>query len=113
MLHNYLLDLKKVKRVEELISEVDIKLKEMRETEKMLLVNALCEGIDAVYIATPIRSHYEQCKLFLNAGIPVLCEKSFTINQSQAIELCDLARHKNVFLMETKILSSFRFPSEI
>jgi len=57
-------------------------------------------NIDAVYIATPASLHYEHIKLFINAGVPVLCEKPFTINQQQTDELFALAKQKNVFLME-------------
>lgn len=56
--------------------------------------------LDAVYIATPIRHHYEHCALFLEAGVAVLCEKSFTINAKQAQALSQLAKKKRVFLME-------------
>jgi dihydrodiol dehydrogenase / D-xylose 1-dehydrogenase (NADP) len=56
--------------------------------------------VDAVYIATPHRYHYENTLLCLNAGKPVLCEKPFTVNAAQAKELFDLAHEENLFLME-------------
>ena len=56
--------------------------------------------VDAVYIATPHRFHYENTLTCLNAGVPVLCEKPFTVNAAQARELFDLAKAKNLFLME-------------
>jgi predicted dehydrogenase len=56
--------------------------------------------VDAVYIATPHRYHFAQTKLCLEAGKPVLCEKPFTVNAAQAAELIQLARQKDLFLME-------------
>ena len=56
--------------------------------------------VDLVYIATPIREHYTCIKDCLEAGKPVLCEKSLTINAAQAEEVVALARSKNLFLME-------------
>ena len=41
-------------------------------------------GVELVYIATPHSHHYEHIKLCLNHGKHVLCEKSFTVNESQA-----------------------------
>src|SRR5688572_22125134 len=56
--------------------------------------------IDAVYISTPHSFHYENMKLCIEAGKPVLCEKPFTINAKQAAEIIDLARQRGVFAME-------------
>ena len=53
-----------------------------------------------MYVATPHRFHYENVKLCLEAGKPVLCEKSFTVNATEAQELFTLSRQKNIFLME-------------
>lgn len=58
------------------------------------------EGIDAVYIATPHRFHFENTKLCLEANKPVLCEKPFTVNFTESKKLFDLAKSKNLFLME-------------
>jgi predicted dehydrogenase len=57
-------------------------------------------NVDVIYIATPHSFHFEQARLCLQAGKAVLCEKSFTINRTQAAELVELALDKNVFLME-------------
>jgi len=57
-------------------------------------------GIDAVYICTPHRFHYEQTKACLLAGKPVLCEKPLAINAQQGRELFALAHEQGVFLME-------------
>ena len=58
------------------------------------------DNVDAVYIATPHRFHYEQIKLCLEAGKAVLCEKPLTVNAAQSKELMLLAKSKNLFLME-------------
>ena len=56
--------------------------------------------IDAVYVATPHRFHFEQAKQCLLAGKPVLCEKPLTVNAEQSQELIEIAQNQNVFLME-------------
>ncbi|KIV96303.1 hypothetical protein PV10_00185 [Exophiala mesophila] len=56
--------------------------------------------IDIVYIATPHSHHYQNAMLALEAGLNVLCEKAFTVNAAQAKQLVQLARSKNLFLME-------------
>ena len=56
--------------------------------------------VDAIYIATPHTFHAEHALLALNAGKPVLCEKPFTINAGQARSVVDLARSKNLPLLE-------------
>lgn len=56
--------------------------------------------VEAVYVATPNSLHYENCRLCLEHGKHVLCEKPFTINAQQAQELNALAQEKGLFLME-------------
>lgn len=56
--------------------------------------------IDAVYIATPHRSHYELARDCLLAGKPVLCEKPLTVNARETQELIELSRKNGLFLME-------------
>lgn len=58
------------------------------------------KGVDIVYIATPHSHHYENAKLCLKTGKSVLCEKPFTINAQQTIQLTQLAKEKGLFLME-------------
>jgi predicted dehydrogenase len=58
------------------------------------------EKLDAVYIATSHNFHYENAKLCLNRGLPVLIEKAFTRNEKEAEEVVDLARQMNCFCME-------------
>ena len=56
--------------------------------------------VDAVYIATTHNLHFENVRLCLENGKHVLCEKPFTVNASQTMELIELAREKNRFMME-------------
>lgn len=56
--------------------------------------------IDIIYIGTPGVFHLKDASVALNHGKHVLCEKAFTINAKQAQEMVDLAREKNLFLME-------------
>jgi predicted dehydrogenase len=61
---------------------------------------AACPEIDVIYVASPHSHHYEHTLLCLNHGKAVLCEKAFAINSRQAREMVELARSKNIFLME-------------
>ncbi|MEG0590959.1 MAG: Gfo/Idh/MocA family oxidoreductase [Lachnospiraceae bacterium] len=56
--------------------------------------------IDLIYIATPHSHHYEHMKMCLNHKKNVLCEKAFTVNAEQAIEVIALAERKKLFLAE-------------
>lgn len=56
--------------------------------------------VEAVYIATPNNMHYDNCRMCLEAGKHVLCEKPFTINRREAEELFSLAEEKGLFIME-------------
>ena len=56
--------------------------------------------VDAVYIATPHRFHFDNIMLCLNAGKPVLCEKPLTVNAAETRQLLAVAQAKKVFLME-------------
>jgi predicted dehydrogenase len=58
------------------------------------------ELIDAVYVASPNSLHYEQCKVFLEHGKHVLCEKPITAAAAQVKELVALAKEKHLIYME-------------
>ncbi|MET7424805.1 Gfo/Idh/MocA family oxidoreductase [Dactylosporangium sp. NPDC005555] len=58
------------------------------------------DDIDAVYVASPHSHHFEQARLALQAGKPVLIEKAFTQNAAQAAQLIELARGSGLLLME-------------
>lgn len=64
--------------------------------EEMLLD----KDVEAVYIATPNNMHYDNCKMCLEAGKHVLCEKPFTVKRAEAEALYELAKSKNLFIME-------------
>jgi choline-phosphate cytidylyltransferase len=57
-------------------------------------------AINAVYIATPHNFHFEYAKKCLNAGKHVLCEKPLCLKKNQTKELIDIAKKKNLVLME-------------
>jgi predicted dehydrogenase len=72
--------------------------------------------INAVYIATTHNFHHENIQLCLANGKHVLCEKPFTVNAAQTKELTDLAREKNLFMMEavwTRFLPAIRKLQEL
>ncbi len=56
--------------------------------------------VDIVYVGTPGVFHHHDVTMCLEAGKHVLCEKAMTTNAREAQELIDLARQKNLFLME-------------
>ena len=56
--------------------------------------------IDAVYIASPNRFHYEQSKLFLEHGKHVLCEKPMTTTREEEAELISLAEQNGLVYAE-------------
>ena len=58
------------------------------------------DDVDVVYIATTHAQHHEQALLALDAGKPVLVEKSFTLNARQARDVVDTARRNRLFCME-------------
>lgn len=58
------------------------------------------KDIDIIYVASPMSSHYEDCKLFLEAGHSVLCEKTVTLNLEQLMELLEIAQKNGCFFME-------------
>lgn len=62
--------------------------------------NDLYDKVDAVYIATPHLSHYQNIKDSLNAGKHVLCETPMVLKGEEAKELFELAEQKGVILME-------------
>jgi predicted dehydrogenase len=57
-------------------------------------------NVDVIYVATPNTLHKENSLLCLQAGKAVLCEKPFTINAAEAEVVIQLARAKELFLME-------------
>ncbi|NDH37723.1 MAG: gfo/Idh/MocA family oxidoreductase [Actinobacteria bacterium] len=56
--------------------------------------------VDAIYVATPHSLHAENSILALNAGKPVLCEKPFAVNATQAEAMIEASKNNSVALME-------------
>ena len=56
--------------------------------------------IDVIYVATPHTYHKACVSLCLEAGKHVLCEKPIATNSEESIAMIQLAREKNLFLME-------------
>ena len=54
--------------------------------------------IDLLMVFTPIPLHYQQVKKALEHGLNVYVQKTMTIHTEEAIELCELAESKGLFL---------------
>ena len=63
-------------------------------------LDELYHEVDAVYIATPHLSHYENIKHAILAKKHVLCETPMVLKKAQAQELYQLAEDNGVILME-------------
>jgi predicted dehydrogenase len=50
------------------------------------------DGIEAVVVVTPNESHHAICRMFLDAGIEVICEKPLATSLEQARDLVRAAR---------------------
>lgn len=59
----------------------------------------LDSDVEAVCIATPIRTHYKLAKEALLAGKHVLVEKPLTASSAEAQELCEIAEARGLTLM--------------
>lgn len=59
------------------------------------------DRIEAAIIVTPNHLHFEPCKLFLMAGIPVICDKPLVNASSEARELQQLAAQNDTFFAVT------------
>ncbi|MBU3928475.1 MAG: Gfo/Idh/MocA family oxidoreductase [Bacteroidetes bacterium] len=67
--------------------------------------------IDIVYVSTTNNLHFDNAALSIKAGKHILCEKPLTPTFMQTKELINLAKERNVFLMEgmwTRFLPSYR-----
>ncbi len=57
-------------------------------------------SIDTIYVAVPNNLHYSVAKKALEAGKNVICEKPFTLNFSETVELFEIAESNNLILIE-------------
>lgn len=60
--------------------------------------------VDGVYVASPNRLHYEQCRTLLSYGKHVLCEKPAAVETEQICELQRLAADKGLVYMEALMM---------
>ncbi len=60
----------------------------------------LSSDTDLVYVASPNYCHYEQCKMLLERGKNVICEKPVTVTAEEFRELCRLSDAKGVVYFE-------------
>ena len=67
-------------------------------TDYLSLLND--KEVETVYVATPNNLHYIMCQNALLKGKNVICEKPFTSNYNQLVELMKLAEEKQLFLLE-------------
>jgi predicted dehydrogenase len=65
------------------------------------------DRIDAVVIVTPTASHYEIAKVFLEAGINVVCDKPLCLSLAEARELKSMADNGGVILCLTHNYSGY------
>jgi predicted dehydrogenase len=59
------------------------------------------DGIEAVIIVTPNHLHHPVAKVFLEAGIDVICDKPLSTSLAEAKELVSLTRAKNLVFAVT------------
>ena len=58
----------------------------------------ICNNVRNIVIATPASTHYEICKYALEQNCNVICEKPFTLDYVQSLELNLIAKSKNLNL---------------
>lgn len=74
------------------------------------------DKVDLVYIAVPHSHHYSCTMEALSAGRNVLCEKAFSVNEAQAVEMTETAKNKGLLLAEaiwTRYMPSRRLIDDI
>ena len=59
------------------------------------------DPIDVAIVVTPNHLHFEPCRLFLEAGIPVICDKPLVNRSDEARELMRIAARRNTFVAVT------------
>ena len=69
--------------------------------------NDFINEVECVYVASPHITHYNYCKISLEAGKHVLCEIPFVLKEKEAQELYNLAEMKKVVLLEASKTAFF------
>ncbi len=57
------------------------------------------DEIDAVYIATPVFTHFELCNKAANSKKHILCEKPLSIKPNECLKIKEVCEEKKVLLM--------------
>lgn len=98
----------------ELVGVATRSLNKEKESDELQYMNGyqalLDMDIDAVYIPLPNSLHYEWVKKALEKDIHVLVEKSLGCNLNEVLELNQIAKKKNLVLVEN---FQFRFHSQL
>ena len=76
------------------------RMNEQLRLYKMDSYEQLLNNVDAVYIRSLPELHYQQIKKALECGKNVLCESPMTLSENDTKELFNLAKKKNLILME-------------
>lgn len=63
-------------------------------------IESFWESVDIVYIASPHETHYQYIRQALEHGKHVLCEKPMCLHGTQAKELFEYAKERNLILFE-------------
>lgn len=58
------------------------------------------DNVELVYIATPHSHHRDHMMLCIEHNKNILCEKAFTVNEAEALEVLTAAKEKGVFVCE-------------
>ena len=66
--------------------------------------------LEAVVVCTPPATHRDVCKIFIERGIPVLCEKPLSVDRDTAVEILEMARQHDVPIT---MASKFRYVTDV
>jgi predicted dehydrogenase len=69
--------------------------------------------LDAVVVLTPTPMHFEMVKVSLEAGLPVICEKSMALDAAQGEALLETTREHSGFLAVTYNYSGYPMVREL
>lgn len=67
----------------------------------------LDDGIEIVAITTPNHTHYDIAKVFIEAGIHVICDKPMTTSIDQALDLMDQVEESDVSFFVTHAFAAY------